>query len=102
MSHPTDKSVTTLSAAQVWSATPSSMLYLQVISGRIWLTVSDDAQDYWLAAGAQMQLPGGRHIVIEADQCGARLQLLALNAVHARPLPQLPVAPSLAAAMMKT
>ncbi len=39
---------------------------IRVASGRVWITIESDANDYWLAAGQTMVLPRDRHIVIEA------------------------------------
>lgn len=60
---------------------------LQVQSGRVWLTVEGDAQDYWIGAGEQMQLPRGRKVVMEAAKGPARLVLTPLNSHFAQALP---------------
>lgn len=39
---------------------------IRVVSGRVWITIEADANDYWLSAGEAMVLPRDRHIVIEA------------------------------------
>lgn len=40
---------------------------IQIITGRVWLTVEGQLADYWLKPGEQFTLPAGRLIVIQAD-----------------------------------
>lgn len=40
---------------------------IRVMSGRVWITIEADLNDYWLCAGQALALPRDRHIVIEAD-----------------------------------
>jgi hypothetical protein len=40
---------------------------IRVMSGRVWITIETDVNDYWLCAGGTLALPRNRHIVIEAD-----------------------------------
>lgn len=40
---------------------------IRVVSGRVWITIETDVNDYWLFVGETLALPRGRHIVIEAD-----------------------------------
>lgn len=84
-----DKQILSLTDGQLWSLQSKRMLYLQVLSGRIWLTITDDRQDYWLSAGAQIQLPASRQIVLEASGSAARLHLLNLDQSSALRLPRL-------------
>ena len=48
---------------------------LLVRQGRIWLTVSGDEYDYWLADGETLNLPADAHIVLSVEAAQAHLSL---------------------------
>ena len=81
-----------LPMGELLSWTPDRMLHLQVQSGRVWLTITGDPQDYWLRAGAQMQLPAGQKIVMEADHAATRFLLTGLCDRRAVSLPSFDMA----------
>lgn len=41
---------------------------LTVATGRIWLTIAGEDEDFWLSAGESVTIPAQRLVVIEADQ----------------------------------
>lgn len=60
---------------------PQHRLHLQLLSGRLWLTRSGDADDHFVTAGCTVAVDGREQVVVECDGPGpARLQLL----VHGR------------------
>jgi len=48
---------------------------LNVVSGRIWLTVEGSADDYWLSAGDSMVVAANRLVVIEAHREDSQIVL---------------------------
>jgi DUF2917 family protein len=44
---------------------------IDVVSGRVWLTVPGDLDDYFVAGGESMLLPGNGPVVIQSDGRGA-------------------------------
>jgi len=56
-----------LAPCQLVSIRLEQKLVIRTVSGRIWITIETDVNDYWLSAGETLVLPRGRHIVIEAD-----------------------------------
>jgi hypothetical protein len=48
---------------------------LQVASGRVWITIEGEPDDYWLSAGESLPVPANRLIVIEADLADSRVDL---------------------------
>lgn len=83
-------------AGELVSWIPDNMLYLHVQTGLVWLTIAGDGQDYWLAAGAQMQLPAGRQIVMEAEGRKASFSLTRLCGTRAISLPPFGAEPACA------
>ena len=57
-----------LDAGQVMSVQTAAAETLQVISGRVWVTVSGQSDDYWLGAGQYLNVAAGAHVVLEADK----------------------------------
>lgn len=55
-----------LQPAQCLAATPTAPLLLRVLRGRVWLTLTADADDHVLGAGAVLRLPAGVRVVLEA------------------------------------
>ena len=58
----------TLAANNVLSGQLEQAQVLQIDTGRVWLTVEGQADDYWLQAGETCTLPAKRLVVIEADK----------------------------------
>ena len=50
-------------------------LVLKVMAGEVWLTVSGDLTDHWLASGESFELPRGAQAWISAGRSGARVAL---------------------------
>ncbi|MBC3886545.1 DUF2917 domain-containing protein [Undibacterium griseum] len=67
-----------LQGREVLSITAAQPVLLQLQSGLVWITVTDDENDYWLAGGERMHLPARRHVVIETDAAASRLLLTVL------------------------
>ncbi|KAF3997125.1 DUF2917 domain-containing protein [Glaciimonas immobilis] len=57
-----------LNAGQVLSMQAKRAETLQVTSGRVWVTISGERDDYWLSAGDHLNVAAGSRIVLEADQ----------------------------------
>lgn len=72
MQKTTIEGIWTLAPGQLVSIELEQALSLEVMSGRVWLTIEADSNDYWLSAEQGMDLPQDRHIVLEAgvDGCG--------------------------------
>ena len=51
-------------------------ILLEVLRGRVWLTLAHDRQDYFVAAGTSLCVPAG-HAVVEADGAEAWCRLQA-------------------------
>jgi quercetin dioxygenase-like cupin family protein len=52
---------------------------LHVTSGRVWVTVEGQLDDYWLQAGESITVDADRLIVIEADKADSRVNLPLLH-----------------------
>lgn len=65
-----------LSPWQLVSVMVEASQEIRIDCGLVWITIEGDANDYWLAAGATLELVPGRHIVIEADRFFSRIELL--------------------------
>jgi hypothetical protein len=46
---------------------------IQVVAGRVWLTVEGEQDDYWLSAGESIEVDAGRLVVLEADRSTSRV-----------------------------
>lgn len=57
----------TIDAGQAVSCQVRRAQSIQIVSGRVWLTVEGQPADYWLNPGEQFTLPAGRLIVLQAD-----------------------------------
>lgn len=57
-----------LNAGQVLSMQAESAETLQVTSGRVWVTISGQSDDYWLNAGDYLNVAAGSRMVLEADK----------------------------------
>lgn len=65
----------TIDAGQAVSYKLRRAQSIQIVSGRVWLTVEGQLADYWLNPGEQFTLPAGRRIVIEADGQASQIKL---------------------------
>jgi quercetin dioxygenase-like cupin family protein len=75
--------VQSLPQGQVWSLHTQHAQTLQVLAGRIWLTMDACSEDFFMRQSDQLSLPAGRHVVVEAwseapDEV-AMFSLLAVN-----------------------
>lgn len=84
----------TLAANNVLSGQLEQAQVLQVDTGRVWLTVEGQADDYWLQAGETCTLPAKRLLVIEADKTVSHFHFEAVPAAGLRGIagPQMPQA----------
>lgn len=46
-----------------------------VTSGRVWLTIAGEDEDFWLSAGDSISVPANRMVVVEADQTDSMIQV---------------------------
>lgn len=46
---------------------------LRIVSGRVWITIEGELDDYWLGAGDSLTIPAKRLVVIEADKMASRI-----------------------------
>lgn len=76
------KSSLHIAAGATVSGMSSETETLQVITGRVWVTVEGDLDDYWLEAGESISVAAGRLIVIEADKLESRVNLPLLHEGH--------------------
>jgi quercetin dioxygenase-like cupin family protein len=58
--------VQSLPQGQVWSLHTQHAQTLQVLAGRIWLTMDACSEDFFMRQSDQLSLPAGRHVVVEA------------------------------------
>ncbi|MFC5473125.1 DUF2917 domain-containing protein [Paraherbaspirillum soli] len=65
----------TIGAGQVMSVSSPVAQSLQIVSGRVWVTVAGQSDDYWLSAGQFLNVAADSHIVIEADKAASVLQI---------------------------
>jgi hypothetical protein len=74
---------------------------LQIVQGRVWVTVAGQGDDYWLSAGQFLNVAADSHIVIEAvnsnsvvqiQQQSTRLPAVSARAGFGKPLGANPVA----------
>ncbi|MDP5009265.1 MAG: DUF2917 domain-containing protein [Glaciimonas sp.] len=68
-----------IAAGQALSIDAHVAKFLQVTSGRVWVTVTGQSDDYWLGAGQYLNVAAGSHIVIEGDKAGGMLEVRALS-----------------------
>ena len=73
----------TIAAGSAVSGKLEQARAIQVVCGRVWLTVEGDRNDYWLEAGQTFTVPAGRLVVLEADRQASRIQTLAAPAAVA-------------------
>ena len=60
------------------SVSAESAVCLQIESGLVWITIEDDAYDYWLATGESLIIPPLKQVVIEADCHLSQIQVMRL------------------------
>ena len=65
----------TLPPKSLLSASAESAMCLQIESGLVWITIEDDAYDYWLATGDSLIIPPLKQVVIEADSQVSQIQV---------------------------
>lgn len=65
-----------LQAGRAVSGVARKARKLRIASGRVWITVEGELNDYWLDAGATFCVPAGRLVVIEADKLDSRVDFL--------------------------
>jgi quercetin dioxygenase-like cupin family protein len=68
-------------AGQVISRTFTDSMRLEVVSGRIWVTLSGIQDDFWLKTGESLLLEAGRLTVIEAEKETSQIALIAAGEV---------------------
>jgi hypothetical protein len=66
-----------LPVGQITSFILSEPMQVQIESGRVWLTISGMAEDFWLADGEVLALPAHRRVVIEAYKAASQITLCA-------------------------
>ena len=64
-----------IDAGQVLSGVANRELTLRVAAGQVWITIEGSNRDYWLSAGASLQIAPGRLVVIEADRLDSRITI---------------------------
>ncbi len=64
-----------IAAGRVVSGIADREQTLRVACGRVWITIEGSTRDYWLSAGASLQIAPGRLVVIEADGIDSRIQV---------------------------
>ncbi|MET3133518.1 hypothetical protein AAKU55_003808 [Oxalobacteraceae bacterium GrIS 1.11] len=64
-----------LDAGQAVSGIARESRTVRVVSGRVWLTVEGQQDDFWLSAGDSVAVAPGRLVVIEADRTASRIDL---------------------------
>ena len=90
-----------IGAGQAMSVTAPLAQTLQIVQGRVWVTVAGQGDDYWLSAGQFLNVAADSHIVIEAvksnsvvqiQQQSTRLPAVSARAGFGKPLNGNPVA----------
>ncbi len=73
----------TIAAGKAVSGVAAKAQTLRIVHGQVWVTVAGESDDYWLQAGATLDVPAGRLVVVEADRCAsvieARANPMAVN-----------------------
>ncbi|MFJ2989195.1 DUF2917 domain-containing protein [Collimonas sp. NPDC087041] len=69
----------TIGAGQAVSVTAPVAQTLQIMRGRVWVTVAGQGDDYWLSAGQFLNVAADSHIVIEADKGSSLVQVQQLS-----------------------
>jgi hypothetical protein len=64
-----------IAAGRVVSGVADREQTLRVACGRVWITIEGSTRDYWLSAGASLQIAPGRLVVIEADGMDSRIHV---------------------------
>ena len=57
------------------SACSETAQKIKITSGRVWLTIAGEDEDFWLSAGETVDVPANRLVVIEADQTDSMIQV---------------------------
>jgi uncharacterized protein (DUF2345 family) len=65
----------TIAAGQAMSVIAPVAQSLQIMCGRVWVTVAGQGDDYWLSAGQFLNVAANSHIVIEADKRSSVVQI---------------------------
>ncbi|AMP02172.1 hypothetical protein CAter282_4407 [Collimonas arenae] len=69
----------TIGAGQAMSVIAPVAQTLQIMRGRVWVTVAGQGDDYWLSAGQFLTVAADSHIVIEADKSSSLVQVQQLS-----------------------
>ncbi|MQR00571.1 DUF2917 domain-containing protein [Glaciimonas soli] len=72
---PPANSAIVVAAGKVISMEIATAESVQVLSGRVWLTISGQKDDYWLGAGQYLNVPAGSRLVVEGDQSGGVFEM---------------------------
>jgi hypothetical protein len=64
-----------IGAGQAMSVTAPVAQTLQIMQGRVWVTVAGQGDDYWLHAGQFLNVAADSHIVIEAVKGNSVVQI---------------------------
>lgn len=73
------KSTLCIAAGATASGISTEPETLHVTSGRVWVTVEGQLDDFWLQAGDSLTVDADRLIVIEADKVDSRVNLPLLH-----------------------
>ncbi|SFB30088.1 Protein of unknown function [Collimonas sp. OK607] len=65
----------TIDAGTATSVTAPVAQTLQIMQGRVWVTVTGHGDDYWLSAGQFLSVAADSHIVIEAIKGNSVVQI---------------------------
>ncbi|SDX80788.1 Protein of unknown function [Collimonas sp. OK242] len=64
-----------IGTGQAMSVTAPVAQTLQIMQGRVWVTVAGQGDDYWLSAGQFLSVAADSHIVIEAIKGNSVVQI---------------------------
>ena len=64
-----------IGAGRAVSGRVSTKQILQVVYGKVWITIEGLPEDHWLSAGESVQLVPGRLLVIEAADEDSRVRI---------------------------
>ncbi|MET3117187.1 hypothetical protein AAKU64_001400 [Undibacterium sp. GrIS 1.8] len=71
----TANTLLTLPPNGLLSVSAESALCLQIKCGLVWITIENDAYDYWLSTGQSLMMPPLKRVVIEADRQASEIQI---------------------------
>ncbi|WP_395827102.1 DUF2917 domain-containing protein [Collimonas sp.] len=69
----------TIGAGQAMSVIAPVAQTLQIMQGRVWVTIAGQGDDYWLSAGQFLNVSAASHIVIEAVKGSSLVQVQQLS-----------------------